>query len=169
MKIVSFLATALPLLLHGTAARAHGEEEEDPHRALTMSRQTTAQRNYGGGGYGGGGWSYTLAVFGDWPYAQVLLDNHMRLVDSVNGYDEVDVVVHLGDIHSGSMPCMGAGYSGVATVTTVSSNLSGLALPVGTYARAGGSSIECSGIVAGFVTSSHADLLTHPPRALFPY
>jgi hypothetical protein len=138
MKIVSFLASVLPLLLQGTAARAHGEEEEDPLHVL--SRQTTAQRNHGGGGYGGAGWSYTMAVFGDWPYAQVLLDNHMRLVDSVNGYGEVDVVVHVGDIHSGSMPCTGAGYNGVATVTTSSSNLTGLALPVGTYARAGGSS-----------------------------
>ena len=73
-----------------------------------------------------------MAVFGDWPYSQALLDDHMLLVDSVNGYEEVDVVVHVGDIHAGSMPCTGAGYNGPATVTSTSQVPSGLTLPVGT-------------------------------------
>jgi len=50
----------------------------------------------------------TLAVFGDWPYDQLLLDNATRLIDSVNGDRDVSVVMHVGDIHSGSMPCTSA-------------------------------------------------------------
>ncbi|MGH8264335.1 MAG: metallophosphoesterase [Steroidobacteraceae bacterium] len=51
----------------------------------------------------------TLAVFGDWPYSQYLLDNAHLLVDSVNSDRDVDLVVHVGDLHSGSMPCTSAG------------------------------------------------------------
>ena len=50
----------------------------------------------------------TLAVFGDWPYSQVLLDNASLLINSVNADKDVDTVIHLGDIHSGSMPCTSA-------------------------------------------------------------
>lgn len=50
----------------------------------------------------------TLAVFGDWPYNQLLLDNAPLLVDSVNADDAVSRVIHVGDIHSGSMPCTSA-------------------------------------------------------------
>jgi hypothetical protein len=51
----------------------------------------------------------TLAVFGDWPYSQFLLDNSHLLVDSVNSDRRVSLVMHVGDIHSGSMPCTSAG------------------------------------------------------------
>jgi hypothetical protein len=51
----------------------------------------------------------TIAVFGDWPYSQFLLDNASRLIDSVNDDPEVSLVIHVGDIHSGSMPCTSAG------------------------------------------------------------
>ncbi len=51
----------------------------------------------------------TLAVFGDWPYSQYLLDNAHLLVNSVNNDRDVDLVVHVGDLHSGSMPCTSAG------------------------------------------------------------
>lgn len=51
----------------------------------------------------------TIAVFGDWPYSQNLLDNAPRLIDSVNADRDVSMVVHVGDIHSGSMPCTSAG------------------------------------------------------------
>src|SRR4051812_23807850 len=51
----------------------------------------------------------TLAVFGDWPYNQNLLDNASLLIDSVNADRRVSTVVHVGDIHSGSMPCTSAG------------------------------------------------------------
>src|SRR5436853_7930408 len=51
----------------------------------------------------------TLAVFGDWPYSQNLLDNAHLLVNSVNTDKEVSLVMHVGDIHSGSMPCTSAG------------------------------------------------------------
>ena len=50
----------------------------------------------------------TIAVFGDWPYSQFLLDNGHLLTNSVNA-NRVDLVMHLGDIHSGSMPCTSAG------------------------------------------------------------
>jgi hypothetical protein len=50
----------------------------------------------------------TLAVFGDWPYNQNLLDNAPLLANSVNADREVRIVMHVGDIHSGSMPCTSA-------------------------------------------------------------
>src|SRR5689334_23415709 len=49
-----------------------------------------------------------IAVFGDWPYSQNLKDTAQRLIDSVNSDAKVRLVIHLGDIHSGSMPCTGA-------------------------------------------------------------
>lgn len=61
----------------------------------------------------------TLAVYGDWPYSQVLLDDAGKLLTSVNGDPDVKAVVHVGDIHSGSMPCTGAGMdlTGVGVVS----------------------------------------------------
>lgn len=49
-----------------------------------------------------------LAVFGDWPYSQYLLDNAHLLINSVNADPDVSLVVHVGDLHSGSMPCTSA-------------------------------------------------------------
>jgi hypothetical protein len=51
----------------------------------------------------------TLAVFGDWPYSQNLLNNAHLLIDSVDADPDVSLVMHVGDIHSGSMPCTSAG------------------------------------------------------------
>jgi len=51
----------------------------------------------------------TLAVYGDWPYNQLLLDSAPLLVGSVNADPAVSLVLHVGDIHSGSMPCTSAG------------------------------------------------------------
>jgi hypothetical protein len=51
----------------------------------------------------------TLAVFGDWPYSQLLLDSAHLLVDSVNADRNVSLVMHVGDIHSGSQACTSAG------------------------------------------------------------
>lgn len=51
----------------------------------------------------------TLAVFGDWPYSQLLLDKANLLIDSVNSDRDVSLVMHVGDIHSGSQPCTSAG------------------------------------------------------------
>jgi Calcineurin-like phosphoesterase len=51
----------------------------------------------------------TVAVFGDWPYNQNLLDNASLLTDSVNSDPRVSLVIHVGDIHSGSMACTSAG------------------------------------------------------------
>jgi len=53
----------------------------------------------------------TVAVFGDWPYSTALLDNAPLLLDSVNTDPDVRAVIHVGDIHSGSMPCTGAGLN----------------------------------------------------------
>ena len=53
----------------------------------------------------------TVAVFGDWPYSATLLDNAPRLINSVNSDQDVRFVIHVGDIHSGSMPCTGAGLN----------------------------------------------------------
>jgi hypothetical protein len=51
----------------------------------------------------------TIAVFGDWPYSQILLDNAPLLINSVNADPDVSRVIHVGDIHSGSQPCTSAG------------------------------------------------------------
>ena len=53
----------------------------------------------------------TIAVFGDWPYSTALLDSARLLIDSVNADPRVSLVLHVGDIHSGSMPCTGAGLN----------------------------------------------------------
>ena len=53
----------------------------------------------------------TLAVFGDWPYNDILLNSAHLLIDSVNSDPRVRLVLHVGDIHSGSQPCTGAGLS----------------------------------------------------------
>jgi hypothetical protein len=50
----------------------------------------------------------TIAVFGDWPYDQLLLENAALLIGSVNADAKVSLVMHVGDIHSGSMPCTSA-------------------------------------------------------------
>ena len=51
----------------------------------------------------------TIAVFGDWPYNDLLLANAHLLTDSVNADRSVKLVLHVGDIHSGSQPCTSAG------------------------------------------------------------
>src|SRR5262249_38237007 len=51
----------------------------------------------------------TIAVFGDWPYSQNLLTNAPLLINSVNADPDVSLVIHVGDIHSGSMACTSAG------------------------------------------------------------
>ena len=53
----------------------------------------------------------TLAVYGDWPYSQALLDTAPLLIYSINSDSKVRLVMHVGDIHSGSMPCTGAGLN----------------------------------------------------------
>jgi Calcineurin-like phosphoesterase len=64
---------------------------------------------------------FTIAVIGDWPYAntavsppkRVLFDNANLLYESINADPEVSLVLHVGDIHSGSEPCTGAGLDPV--------------------------------------------------------
>jgi hypothetical protein len=51
----------------------------------------------------------TLAVYGDWPYSIQLLNEAPLLIQSINSDPDVSLVIHVGDIHSGSMPCTGAG------------------------------------------------------------
>jgi hypothetical protein len=51
----------------------------------------------------------TIAVFGDWPYNQNLLKNAPLLVNSINADRDVSRIIHVGDIHSGSMACTSAG------------------------------------------------------------
>src|SRR6267142_935035 len=55
----------------------------------------------------------TLAVFGDWPYNGILLNSAQLLIGSINSDPKVRLVMHVGDIHSGSMPCTGAGLNPV--------------------------------------------------------
>ncbi len=53
----------------------------------------------------------TIAVFGDWPYSQAILDAAPTLIHSINSDPKVRLIIHVGDIHSGSMPCTGAGLT----------------------------------------------------------
>src|SRR5882762_3271685 len=55
----------------------------------------------------------TLAVYGDWPYSAELLAAAPLLIGSINSDPKVRLVMHVGDIHSGSMPCTGAGLNPV--------------------------------------------------------
>lgn len=50
----------------------------------------------------------TIAVFGDWPYNQNLLDNANLLTGSINADPNVSLAMHVGDIHSGSAACTSA-------------------------------------------------------------
>ncbi|MDD5266732.1 MAG: hypothetical protein PHO08_06345 [Methylococcales bacterium] len=50
----------------------------------------------------------TVAVIGDWPYNKLLLDNAHLLINSVNADVNVSRLIHVGDIHAGSMPCTSA-------------------------------------------------------------
>jgi hypothetical protein len=59
----------------------------------------------------------TLAVYGDWPYSASLLTNAPALINSVNADPQVGLVIHVGDIHSGSMPCTGAGLNPIPTTS----------------------------------------------------
>jgi hypothetical protein len=52
----------------------------------------------------------TVAVFGDWPYTTVIT-KAPQLLNSVNTDPDVRLVIHVGDIHSGSQPCTGAGLN----------------------------------------------------------
>jgi len=51
----------------------------------------------------------TIAVFGDWPYNDVLLANAPLLINSINADPEISRIIHVGDIHSGSAACTSAG------------------------------------------------------------
>ena len=52
--------------------------------------------------------SLSLAVYGDWPYSTTLLSEAPLLLNSINSDARVRIVAHVGDIHSGKMPCTGA-------------------------------------------------------------
>jgi hypothetical protein len=62
---------------------------------------------------------FSIAAIGDWPYAntsvspikRVLFDNAHLLSDSINADPDVSLVLHIGDIHSGSEPCTGDGLT----------------------------------------------------------
>ena len=64
-----------------------------------------------------------LAVFGDWPYSQALLDAAPLLLDSINSDPKVRLVLHIGDIHSGSMPCTGAGLNPIPAAANPTWNI----------------------------------------------
>ena len=59
----------------------------------------------------------TIAVFGDWPYGQILFDSASLLVNSINADRDVSLVIHVGDIHSGSQPCTSAGINNYSPPT----------------------------------------------------
>jgi hypothetical protein len=59
------------------------------------------------------GETLTLAVFGDWPYSLDLLAAAPLLLHSINSDPDVALVLHVGDIHSGSFPCSAAWNQGI--------------------------------------------------------
>jgi hypothetical protein len=63
----------------------------------------------------------TIAVFGDWPYNKILLDSAPLLINSINADRDVSLVVHVGDIHSGSQACTSAGINNYNGVTPLQS------------------------------------------------
>jgi hypothetical protein len=74
-----------------------------------IASQAPAERGEHDDGDDGPGKRLTLAVFGDWPYSLDLVAAAPLLLDSINSDPSVSLVLHVGDIHSGSMPCTGAG------------------------------------------------------------
>src|SRR5262249_5496195 len=46
----------------------------------------------------------TLAVFGDWPYGNII-NGATAFINQVNADPDVDLALHVGDIHSGSQTC----------------------------------------------------------------
>jgi len=85
LKTVIFISTLLAGGAVVTASSAHSDRDEEGDGPLT------------------------LAIFGDWPYSQNLLNNAHLLINSVDADRDVSLVMHVGDIHSGSMPCTSAG------------------------------------------------------------
>ena len=61
--------------------------------------------------------SLTIAVYGDWPYSTDLLAAAPTLINSINADPKVQLVLHVGDIHSGSMPCTGASLDPVPSTS----------------------------------------------------
>jgi PKD repeat protein len=49
----------------------------------------------------------TLAVFGDWPYGNII-STAPSFINQVNADPDVELALHIGDIHSGSQPCSAA-------------------------------------------------------------
>ena len=88
LLVTALLAAGLSAMTPATAHdRDHGEFDRGDSRSVRP---------------------FTVAVFGDWPYNQNLLDNAALLTKSVNA-SNVSYVIHVGDIHSGHMPCTSAG------------------------------------------------------------
>src|SRR5262245_7731084 len=81
----------------------------------TLTKHVTAQN--GNPVNTGSANEITLAVFADWPYSANLLNAAPLLINSINDDPKVRLVLHVGDIHSGSMPCTGAALG--PKVTTV--------------------------------------------------
>ena len=46
----------------------------------------------------------TLALFGDWPYGNII-NGEAAFIAQVNADPDVELALHIGDIHSGSQPC----------------------------------------------------------------
>jgi hypothetical protein len=86
-RALAVIAVLFVALTASPAAAERADDEGDRDRALT------------------------LAVIGDWPYGTDLFDDAQLLLDSVNNDPRVSLVLHVGDIHSGSQPCTGAGLS----------------------------------------------------------
>ena len=98
--------------------------------ALFTAPLAIADNDHDNDAYGRGG--FAVAVIGDWPYAnttvqppkRVLFDNAALLYNSINADRHITHVLHVGDIHSGSEPCTGAGLNPVPAGSIPSYNQS---------------------------------------------
>jgi hypothetical protein len=93
MKKIIFSATLIAALCLHFSAHADDDKEK--------SRKSRSEHKL------------TVALMGDWPYGPALFKSPQLLINSVNSDSDVSLVVHVGDIHSGSQPCTGAGLSPV--------------------------------------------------------
>jgi hypothetical protein len=102
MKSIKVSAAFLAATLFACAATADDGKEKDGKEKKAHSEN-----------------AITFAAIGDWPYAnttvtppkRVLFDNANLLYESINADPDVSLVLHIGDIHSGSEPCTGAGLN----------------------------------------------------------
>lgn len=63
-----------------------------------------------------------IAVFGDWPYGQELVDHAPDLIQSMNQDTSIRGIIHVGDIRAGTTPCTGSGLNPAPSTAIANGN-----------------------------------------------